>query len=428
MKKRVGKMMSILLATVLSVSTLSVGAGAVDSAVTVEYNYSETVRVGTIRYISQLDGKTSKSPRSSYFYDDYWGAYWLVPHPELKCYGPGWECGTASVSMALSYVGISKIPKEILDQHNGETRFDGWGADVLYPSIETGLEQFLNGKGKYSPVVVHFKEGTEGYPDGHFVLLIGRTEEGGYQALDCNSDTLWVLQTTDKKYAGIDDVFQYYNENAVMDTLPEGVSPTNLKLQIAPTVNDVAVSVSLFGTRPKTSAPKTTSVWTRSGPGKSYDLATKHTMGDTLTAIGYSKNKHGNIWYYLDDETYIYGGNVTIQDYLSTASISGASAPSGDLPYGRAYGLAGKITSSGNKLIKITATVKNSNGGTVLTKTDNIKGMYSLENSKLDQAMTFNTLERGSYTYEVSVEESVDDGTKCVSIQTVLYTGKFNVT
>ena len=64
----------------------------------IEYGYSSSVTCGTVRYISQVAS-------DSYFYSSYW------PSSNFGYYvGASVECGTASMSMALSYIGVNKPP------------------------------------------------------------------------------------------------------------------------------------------------------------------------------------------------------------------------------------------------------------------------------------------------------------------------------
>ena len=95
MKKR---LLSLLLAFLMLCALVPVSALAVTQSnyppyAKVEYGYSAGVSVGTIRYISQVSS-------DSYFYSAYWPGYNFGYYV-----GPQVECGTASMSMALSYVG-----------------------------------------------------------------------------------------------------------------------------------------------------------------------------------------------------------------------------------------------------------------------------------------------------------------------------------
>ena len=371
----------------------------------VSYAYSTEVYAGTIRYISQNDGKTNNAPRSGYFDDRYWGDYWLEPHYELACSGPGAECGTASISMALSYVGINKTPQSILDAHNGQTTFEGWGAELQYPNLSDAMDRLARGNGKYSPAIIHFANGAPGYPNGHYVNVIGKSGNT-YSILDCNRDTVWSLSTGDTLYGYIDSVMQYYNQNAVIRpkiSIPSNVTPTNLKLKVTPSKGAVI----------------------RTGSAKTYSVVRRAKKNETLTAVGYTWNNKNNLWYYLEDGTYIYSGNVKISQYVSTATLSGVAAPSGTIYAGNVFILKGFI--SGSNVRTVTANIKNAAGQTVLTASDVVSGTYSLQNSPIDYAMTFNTLGRGSYTYEIIVTESADTGSKCVSFSTVLWSSSFTV-
>ena len=403
-RKSIWRMMSSVLAVAMTVGMmtgLSVAASAMDLP-DVSYAFSDEVTTGIIRYISQNDGKTNNSPRSEYFDDRYWGDYWLQPHYELECSGPGAECGTASISMALSYVGINKTPQEILDAYNGQTTFDGWGADLQYPSLSEAMDRLSSGDGKYSPAIIHFMIGAPGYPNGHYVLVIGRNGET-YSILDCNRDTVWTLSTSDALYGCIDCVMQYYNESAVIQpavTIPSGVKPINVQLMAINSNGSVV----------------------RTGPAKTFPVVDYLDQGATIKAIGSTMSTFGHIWYFLDDGTYIYSGNVEI---VSSASVTGITAPSGTLTFGNIFVLKGVI--SGEYVNAITVNIRNSAGQVVLSAVDHVSGSYSLQGSAIDKAMTFNSLDRGNYTYEVIVSEDMDNGYQCVPLNTIVYTSSFSV-
>lgn len=188
-------------------------------------------------------------------------------------------------------------------------------------------------------------------------------------------------------------------------TIPDGVVQTSLKLSVTRKNGTVV----------------------RTGAGNKEPITRRLQKGTVVSAIGYTVNKWGNVWYYLEDGTYVFGKNVAIESAQSTAQITGVSAPSGNLPSGGIYVLKGNVTSSCNRLVQITATVKTESGNVVLEATDCVDGQYSLQSSALDKAMTFNTLPGGSYVYEITVEEDVDTGTMCMPLHTVLYTSNFTV-
>jgi len=163
----------------------------------IRYEYDPEVQVGTIRYISQLAG-------SGLFDWSYWGGWGNQA---------GIECGTASISMALSYVGVNLTPQQILDAHGGLTCFTGWGVVDLSPDVAGGVEQYINGRGQYSPVIVHLPTYSQ---LGHYVVLIGKVSDSEYLVLDCAQNSTWVMTVGDGFYNSIDQVYQYYNPNAEM--------------------------------------------------------------------------------------------------------------------------------------------------------------------------------------------------------------------
>ena len=150
----------------------------------IQYGYTPEVQVGTIRYISQIAG-------SGLFDWSYWGGWGNQA---------GIECGTASISMALSYVGVNLTPQEILDAHGGLTSFTGWGVTDLSPDVAGGMEQYINGRGQYSPVIVHLPTYSQ---LGHYVVLIGKLSESEYLVLDCAQNETWVMTVGDGFYNSI---------------------------------------------------------------------------------------------------------------------------------------------------------------------------------------------------------------------------------
>lgn len=195
----------LMLVTILPVSTQAAETLSADPYARVEYGYSASVSVGTIRYMSQ-------NVNSSYFNWNYW------PTSAFGGYsGPGSECGTCSISMALSYIGINKTPNEILSAHNGQTYFSRWGATMTSPSVAQGMSNYISGNGKYSPVVIHLPKYSSA---GHYVILAGKVSDGVYQVVDPYKDSVWdiTISGATAYYNGITDyidaTYQYYNPNA----------------------------------------------------------------------------------------------------------------------------------------------------------------------------------------------------------------------
>jgi uncharacterized repeat protein (TIGR02543 family) len=220
MKKR---LLSLLLVCVLVVGLLPALPALAATQSTnspyamIEYGYSSTVACGTVRYVSQVSS-------DSYFYSSYW------PSGNFGYYvGAQVECGTASMSMALSYIGVDKTPKAILEANNGATVFGyGWGGStyksVGASSLTTAMSNYINGKGKYSPPVIHIP----GYSSaGHYVVVVGQISSGKYQILDPWQRTVTTMtvsgsSATYSKYGSttydtIDQIHQWYKADASID-------------------------------------------------------------------------------------------------------------------------------------------------------------------------------------------------------------------
>ena len=220
MKKR---LLSLLLVCVLAVGLLPAlpAQAATQSSYSpyamIEYGYSSAVTCGTVRYISQVSS-------DSYFYSSYW------PSSTFGYYtGPSVECGTASMSMALSYIGVNKTPKAILEANNGATVFTtGWGGSTYKSigasSLTTAMSNYINGNGKYSPPVIHIP----GYSSaGHYVVVVGQISSGKYQILDpwqraVTTMTVSGSSATYSKYGyttydTIDQIHQWYKADASID-------------------------------------------------------------------------------------------------------------------------------------------------------------------------------------------------------------------
>lgn len=179
----------------------------------IEYNYSDSVSCGTIRYISQITG-------DNLFNWNYWPA---GNFGEYR--GPGRECGTACISMALSYVGINETPKAMLELYEGYTQFIGWDGTTHtslagYATSEA-MSNYINGNGRYSPPVIHIP----GYSsDGHYVLVAGKISDDTFQILDpaARKVTAMTIHGSSATYVKdgatvydvIDQVHQWYNPNA----------------------------------------------------------------------------------------------------------------------------------------------------------------------------------------------------------------------
>lgn len=213
--------------------------------VKIDDSYSASVSCGTIRYISQI-------PNSYDFHSSYW------PTRSFGGYSsPKNECGTASISMALSYIGINKTPKIILETNNGYTYFTGWGATTSTPTVSDGMNRFINGKGKYSPVIIHLPNFSA---SGHWVILFSEVSANVYQVLDPATQVPWNITINGNSavytnngrtiYDTIDRTYQYYNANANIHNGENCPSSRFYDVQLSDWFHesvDFAVSRGLFG-------------------------------------------------------------------------------------------------------------------------------------------------------------------------------------
>ena len=218
------KICSLLLALMMMLSLVpSMAWGATSLGYTpypkVQYSYTNSTPVGTIRYIAQNSG-------SEYFRWNYW------PTSSFGGYSsPSTECGTACISMALSYVGVNRTPKELLESTNGYTG-SMWGKQgnatsraitISEAGISSAMNNYINGNGKYSPLCVYIQP-FSATSSMHWVLLVGKISENTYLALNpwhsSGTNGTFTLQVNGSKatYNGttnpITSVNQWYNASA----------------------------------------------------------------------------------------------------------------------------------------------------------------------------------------------------------------------
>lgn len=180
----------------------------------IEYARTDETPVGTIRYVSQI-------PDEGYngFYSAYWGRY--------ESYARS-ECYTASISMALSYLGINATPLALGDYwlsrgYTGGTPFatteedvDAFGAESLKLPFAQAMDNYLNGNGKYSPPVIHLRTYSA---RGHYVAVVGKVSDTVYVVLDPAASTRTWNITITNNYAThqhngsetLEDATQYYD-------------------------------------------------------------------------------------------------------------------------------------------------------------------------------------------------------------------------
>ena len=127
--------------------------------------------------------------------------------------------------MALSYVGVNKTPKEMLEQYNGYTKFIGWGGTthsslgVSESTISNAMNNYINGDGKYSPPVIYIQPFSS-TSEKHYVILAGKISTNKYLVVDPYSDSTWTLTVSGSNATyhngtnPITQLHQWYNPNA----------------------------------------------------------------------------------------------------------------------------------------------------------------------------------------------------------------------
>ena len=225
MKKRIVSLVAVLvlLWTMMPASTYAATTSGYAPYAEIETGYSPDVQCGTIRYISQITG-------SGYFNSNYWGEW------ERQASS---ECGTACISIALSYIGVNRTPKNILDAGNGLTYFGwNWGEGVVKTytadNLSAAVDNYINGGGKYSPPIIHLNQYST---YGHYVVIVGQISSNTYQVMDPGNSVVTWNMTIDGTVATYihprygtevidsieiltrnDDIYQYYNANASIST------------------------------------------------------------------------------------------------------------------------------------------------------------------------------------------------------------------
>lgn len=367
-----GLMLSVLMSQAFAATSIS----GTPSTTKVEYGYTTSVRCGTVRYISQISG-------SAYFYDNYWGSWKSQA---------GIECGTASISMALSYLGVNTTPKQILDKNDGDTYFDGWNATYQVPSsVSVGMDRYINGNGKYSPVIVHFKTGGN-YTNGHYVCLVGVDASGNYLVCDPANSNIWTLKTTSAKYKEIDQIKQYYKASA--------------------SISDVSTLCTFKGVFSNKSER-----YTKTEPYSDSTSVSKVQAGQLVTATKLVTNKYGNIWAQLTDGSYIvyYDKNsgerfLDFHSFSEDIAVSGLSAPTGDLEQGDIFNVTGVLKASA-PFSSVTATIFDMNSGMVVQSATahpsisatSVNLNASVNGVNINYKMLFDELPKGSYAFYVEV-------------------------
>lgn len=393
------KLLSFLLVMVLSVTAIIAFVPPIEAEaapyLSIEMDYSETVKSGTIRYISQI-------PTNQYFNSKYW------PSSAFGGYTSSWnECGTSCISMALSYLGLNYTPKKILEAHNGYTYFDGWKGATYYSysssNLSTAIDKYLNGNGQYSPVVVHLNYGSTG--NGHYVMIIDKVSSNVYKFVDPADSTVreYTINGTSLNYKGysntIDQVCQWYNKDSIICSCDSydgiGICTGCGKTYDWQSTFDLAAVGTYKVVKdftPRTDAP--------------YDAATKANSsikkGTSITVTGCYINAFGNKWYvfkYDDGQLgYVLHEYLELVSYNSLNVICTGFTPAENesLPTGQGYPVFGTV-SSNYPLTNVVAMLDGSKYATWIAP-NNTTTSFEINPTDINHSLKFGSLSAGKHT------------------------------
>lgn len=138
----------------------------------IKLTFHTGVAAGSVRFIPQVTS-------SPYFDDKDWTGFKAIQY-----------CWAASMSMSLSYLGINKLPKEILSQSTSHAKAPSlnWGAQFVESSpsdLDKAVDNYVNGNGTYSPPVIQiYVKGCYSTTTTHFFVIVGKTGENTYLVTD----------------------------------------------------------------------------------------------------------------------------------------------------------------------------------------------------------------------------------------------------
>lgn len=234
MKKTVSKLIKLLICIVI-VSSLTVSSASASEslgctpAVMLERGETANPSAGTIRYVYQMPG-------SSGYYSSYWGG---------NAYAASWQCNLAALSMALSYIGVNKLPANMQVAMYPGNAVNGTSAKHLTPSsVSSGIDAMINGGGKHSPLAIWMAPYT--FPDGksvesHWIVVAGRVSGNTYRIIDpgrsqtYNATIIGNQITTSGKYTSTIGGINQFSVDSVPNSNPTlNISPTIAKTSMNP--------------------------------------------------------------------------------------------------------------------------------------------------------------------------------------------------
>lgn len=131
--------------------------------------------------------------------------------------------------------------------------------------------------------------------------------------------------------------------------------------------------------------------------------------GNGIDIVAFTQTDDGILWYHAKDSGWFYAAETQFDSYLSSVSVTNCAFPSGRLDSGAVFPIEGRITSI-NPIVQIEAAIYSGtdmSGAPVQSKRISLEKVYSysLKNSELDNAMEFNALADGNYTFFLKITE-----------------------
>lgn len=167
------------------------------------------VVAGKIRYVSQ-------NPNGPNYHSQYW----------TGVSNPSWQCNLAAHSMALSYLGIDYLPKDLMS-----TGYN-IGGEVKYYKNNASLANMLSyyfNNGDASPVILHFERPT--YPSSgkeHWMIIDGYVGGNTYRVQDPWDNVVKTVtvngdlvsgNTGSGYFSSVPERCQYYYKGANIDSI-----------------------------------------------------------------------------------------------------------------------------------------------------------------------------------------------------------------
>ena len=126
--------------------------------------------------------------------------------------------------------------------------------------------------------------------------------------------------------------------------------------------------------------------------------------GNPIEIAGFTE-KNGIVWYKTADGEWIDAAQTAFDRYLHTAELSGRSFPEGNLASGAVFPIRGTVTAV-HPIVSLVGYIRTADSVVQQLELsfDGISS-YTLDGSALDNAMRFNDLADGRYTFEIKAYE-----------------------